>query len=87
MLFEYATLSGNMIDFEFIDPGVSEEKQQEAMQNGIQPLMFRFEKKTNPNNNGYFLGQFYKQATKRKFYQSWFLEQEWSIPFPQLSKN
>jgi len=44
MLFEYSALSNGMIDFEIIDPE-TEEIQQEAMQNGIQPLMINVREK------------------------------------------
>ncbi len=56
MLFEYATLSNGMIDFEFIDPSEGEEKQQEAIQNGIQPLMVRVEEKDQVKQQQVFSG-------------------------------
>ena len=56
MLFEYSTLSNGMIDFEFIDPSEGEEKQQEAIQNGIQPLMVRVEEKDQVKQQQVFSG-------------------------------
>ena len=55
MLFEYATLSNGMIDFEIIDPE-TEEIQQEAMQNGIQPLMINVREKDQSKQQKVFSG-------------------------------
>lgn len=55
MLFEYSTLSNSMIDFEFIDPQTDEEKQ-EAMQNGIQPLMVQVREKDQSKQQQVFSG-------------------------------
>ena len=56
MLFEYSTLSKGMIDFEFIDPSVSEEAKQEAQQNGIQPLMVQVREKDQAKQQTVFSG-------------------------------
>ncbi len=55
MLFEYSTLSNGMIDFEIIDPE-TEEIQQEAMQNGIQPLMINVREKDQSKQQKVFSG-------------------------------
>jgi gliding-associated putative ABC transporter substrate-binding component GldG len=55
MLYEYATLSNGMIDFEFIDPH-SKEIQQEAMQNGIQPLTVQVREKDQAKQQTVFSG-------------------------------
>ena len=56
MLFEYSTISNGMIDFEFIDPSESEETQQEAIQNGIQPLMVQVREKDQSKQQRVFSG-------------------------------
>lgn len=55
MLFEYSTLSNGMIDFEIINPE-TEEIQQEAMQNGIQPLMINVREKDQSKQQKVFSG-------------------------------
>lgn len=55
MLFEYATLSKGMIDFEFISPETEEEKQA-AMQSGIQPLMVQVREKDQSKQQTVFSG-------------------------------
>lgn len=55
MLFEYSALSNGMIDFEIIDPE-TEEIQQEAIQNGIQPLMINVREKDQSKQQKVFSG-------------------------------
>ena len=45
MLIEYGKLSKQMVVFEFISPNENEETEQEAMQNGIQPVMINVREK------------------------------------------
>ena len=66
MLFEYATLSKGMIDYEFIDPGESETKQQEAMQNGIQPLMVQVREKDQSKQQRVFSGAVMKSGDQQE---------------------
>ncbi len=66
MLFEYSTLSKGMIDYEFIDPGESEAKQQEAMQNGIQPLMVQVREKDQSKQQRVFSGAVMKSGDQQE---------------------
>ncbi len=45
MLVEFGRLSGQMLVYEFISPNENEETEQEAMQNGIQPVMINVREK------------------------------------------
>ncbi len=55
MFFEYARLSNGMINFEIIEP-TTEEKQQEAIENGIQPLVLNIRKKDQSQQQRIFSG-------------------------------
>lgn len=65
MLFEYATLSKGMIDYEFIDPGESPEREQEAQQSGIQPLMVQVREKDQSKQQRVYLGAILKMGEQQ----------------------
>ena len=56
LLREYATRSGGMVNYEFINPNESEEKKQEAVQNGIQPLLINAREKDQIVQKNAFMG-------------------------------
>ena len=56
MLSEYASLSKGNLEFEFISPNESPEKEQEAMQQGIQPVMINVREKDQAKQLKAFLG-------------------------------
>ncbi|MEZ5038281.1 MAG: Gldg family protein [Saprospiraceae bacterium] len=55
MLVEYATLSKGNVNYKFINPE-SDEEQQEAAQNGVQPIMIQVREKDQVKNQQAFLG-------------------------------
>ena len=65
MLFEYSTLSKGMIDYEFIDPGENPEKEQEAQQSGIQPLMVQVREKDQSKQQRVYLGAVVKMGEQQ----------------------
>lgn len=56
LLIEYSTRSADMVDYEFIDPNESEETKQEAMQNGISPLLINVREKDAVAQKQAFMG-------------------------------
>ena len=56
MLLEYASLSNNMVDYEFINPNESEELEQGAQQNGIQPVLISVREKDQTKQQRAYLG-------------------------------
>lgn len=56
LLREYSTRSGGMVNFEFINPNESPEKEQEAVQNGIQPLLINAREKDQVVQKKAFMG-------------------------------
>ncbi len=66
LLIEYATLSKGMIDYEFIDPSESPEKEQEAAQNGVQPLMVQVREKDQSKQQRAYLGAVIKMGEQQE---------------------
>ena len=56
MLIEYNSRSGGMLDYEFIDPNSDQEKEQEALQNGISPLLLNVREKDEVAQKKAFMG-------------------------------
>lgn len=56
MLVEYANRADGMIQYEFIDPGKNEATENEALQNGIQPLLINVREKDQVKQQKAFLG-------------------------------
>ncbi|MDG2449360.1 MAG: GldG family protein, partial [Saprospiraceae bacterium] len=56
LLIEYNTRSGGMLDYEFIDPEGNDEIKQEAMQNGIAPLLINVREKDKVVQKNAFMG-------------------------------
>lgn len=71
MLVEYSNISKGMLDYQFIAPQTDEEKQ-EALQNGVQPVMINVREKDQVKQQQAFLGATLKMG-----------EQQEVIPFMQ----
>ncbi len=56
MLVEYASLADGMLLYEFVDPGQSEEIEQEAMGKGIQPVLINVREKDQVKQQKAYLG-------------------------------
>jgi len=56
MLVEYGKLSGQMLVYEFTSPNEDEQLEQEAMQNGIQPVMINVREKDQMKQQRAYLG-------------------------------
>jgi gliding motility-associatede transport system auxiliary component len=56
MLVEYGNASKGMVDYEFIDPNAEKEKEQEALQSGIQPVVISVREKDQSKQQRAFLG-------------------------------
>ena len=56
LLIEYNRRSGGMVNYEFIDPNESPEKEQEAAQNGVQPLLINVREKDEVTQKRAFMG-------------------------------
>ncbi|MEM9548779.1 MAG: GldG family protein [Bacteroidota bacterium] len=65
LLREYATRSGGMVNFEFINPNESPEKEQEAAQNGIQPLLINAREKDQVVQKRAFMGAVISQGDQQ----------------------
>lgn len=62
MLLEYSNLSGGMVDYEFINPNESEELEQTAQQNGIQPVLISVREKDQTKQQRAYLGAVLKSG-------------------------
>lgn len=56
LLIEYNNLSKGMVDYVFTDPGESQETEQAAMQNGIQPVIINMREKDQSTQQKVFMG-------------------------------
>ncbi len=56
MLEEYAGISGGMVEYRFVDPSENKELEQEAMKNGIRPVMINVREKDEVKQQKAFLG-------------------------------
>ena len=56
LLIEYASISGGMVNYEFLNPNEDPLVEQEAMQSGIQPLMLNIREKDQVKQQKVFLG-------------------------------
>jgi gliding-associated putative ABC transporter substrate-binding component GldG len=56
LLIEYSSVSGGMVNYEFIDPTKDEQTEQEAMQSGIQPLILNVREKDQVKQQKVYLG-------------------------------
>lgn len=66
LLTEYADLSDGMINFAFVNPNKEEALEQEAMQNGIQPLMLNVREKDQVKQQRVFLGAQLKMGDREE---------------------
>lgn len=62
LLIEYANLSKGMVDYEFINPNESEETEQTAQQNGIQPVLISVREKDQTKQQRAYLGAVLKSG-------------------------
>ncbi len=56
LLEEYAGISGGMVEYKFVDPSSDKEKEQEALKNGIRPVMINVREKDEIKQQKSFLG-------------------------------
>ncbi len=66
MLSEYSSLAKGNLEFEFISPNESPEKEQEAMQQGIQPVMINVREKDQAKQLKAFLGATIEYGSKKE---------------------
>jgi gliding-associated putative ABC transporter substrate-binding component GldG len=66
LLTEYANLSDGMINFAFVNPNKEQELENEAMQNGIQPLMLNVREKDQVKQQRVFLGAQLKMGDREE---------------------
>ena len=56
LLIEYGQVSHGMVVYEFVDPGKDQQQEQEAMQQGVQPLLINMREKDQVKQQKAFLG-------------------------------
>lgn len=66
MLVEYSNASKNMVDYQFVDPNSSPEKEQEAGQSGISPVMINIREKDQSKQQKAFLGAVLKMGEQQE---------------------
>lgn len=66
LLTEYANISDGMINFAFVNPNKEEALENEAMQNGIQPLMLNVREKDQVKQQRVFLGAQLKMGDREE---------------------
>ncbi len=66
LLKEYAARSGGMLNYELVDPNADETKKQEALQNGIQPLLINVREKDAVAQKEAFMGAILKAGDRQE---------------------
>lgn len=66
MLVEYRNTSKNMVDYQFVDPNASPEKEQEAGQSGIRPVMINIREKDQSKQQKAYLGAILKMGEQQE---------------------
>ena len=66
LLIEYASISNNMVVYEFSNPNENEEKEREAIQNGIQPVLINVRDKDQMKQQKAFLGAVVQMGEQKK---------------------
>jgi len=66
MLIEYVNLSKGMVEYEFINPGESEEKETEAQQNGLRPVPISVREKDQATQRLIYLGALVQIGDRRE---------------------
>ncbi len=66
LLTEYRSASGNMIDYEFINPNKDQTTEQEALQNGIRPVVISVREKDQSRQQKAFLGAVLKMGEQKE---------------------
>lgn len=66
MLIEFRNTSKNMVDYQFIDPNSGPEKEQEAQQSGIQPVMINIREKDQSKQQRAYLGAILKMGEQQE---------------------
>lgn len=66
MMIEYNRRSGGLINFEFIDPNADPAKEQEAAQNGVQPLLLNVREKDEVTQKRAFMGAILKAGERQE---------------------
>jgi gliding-associated putative ABC transporter substrate-binding component GldG len=66
MLKEYSTVAGDNLVYEFIDPNVSTEQEQKAMQEGIMPSIVNVRERDEMTQKRVFLGAVLKMGNKKE---------------------
>lgn len=65
MLVEYRNASKNMVDYEFINPNGNEEKEKEALESGVRPVMINVREKDQSSQQKAFLGAVLKMGEQK----------------------
>lgn len=66
LLTEYRTLSKNKVMYEFINPNENEEKERDAMQNGVQPVLINMREKDQVKQQKAFLGAVIQKGEQKE---------------------
>ena len=66
MLLEYSSISKGMLDYEIIDPSDDTELQQQAAQNGIQPVLINVREKDQASQQRAYLGAVLKMGDRQE---------------------
>jgi gliding-associated putative ABC transporter substrate-binding component GldG len=66
ILIEYANISKGMVEYEFVDPTADETIEQEAMQNGIAPIMINVREKDEVTQQKAYLGAILKMGDRQE---------------------
>jgi gliding-associated putative ABC transporter substrate-binding component GldG len=66
ILVEYRTRSRGLIEYEFIDPNKNQELEQEALRNGIQPVLINVREKDQVKQQKAFLGAIVQMGDKKE---------------------
>src|SRR5688572_14239979 len=66
LLTEYNNISKGKVDYQFIDPGTDPAIEQEAMQNGVQPLLINVREKDEASQKKAFMGAIVEIGTQKE---------------------
>ena len=65
MLVEYRNASKNMVDYEFVNPNSGEDKEKEALESGVRPVMINVREKDQSSQQKAFLGAVLKMGEQK----------------------
>ena len=87
MLIEYGERSKGMVVYKFVNPGESSDLENEAVQNGVRPIMINVREKDQVKQQKAFMGAVITMERRKKKFLFSNPVPDWSMHYRQLLKN